>query len=113
MNPAEGGGATGRPVSSPAGASSHPAADLRRLQRAVHLDCRRLEDGTWNVTGGTAPHRVNANTRTCDCRDYQLHGQPCKHIARVLLAVGDAATLEALRHVVEQPKRARGPRAAA
>jgi len=110
-NPKVGGASRGRGVPRPAGPPG-PAANLRRLARAVHLDALRLEDRTWLVTGGTQSHIVSADARSCDCLDHQLRergdGYRCKHLLRVLLAEGDAGTWALLRVLVAQPTRARG-----
>lgn len=84
-----------------------------RLVRAVRqLDAERLGDGTWRVWGGTAPHIVDAETGSCDCADHRYRGGVCAHIVRVRLAIGDAATIAALREFLPAPApaRARRPR---
>ena len=81
--------------------------DLARLARAVHLSAERRPDGTWLVSGGAAPHVVNPDAGICDCADFACRGGPCKHLARVQLALGDPGTVSALGAVVPMPKRAR------
>ena len=91
----------------PADAGDAVTTDPRRLARAVHLDAERLADGSWRVTGGTAPHIVSADGSECACADFAMRRAVCKHRARVLLALGDATTLAQLGAVVPMPTRQR------
>lgn len=100
------GGARERPVTQPAGATSHPAAS-RRIARAVFLDCARLEDSRWRVTGGALPHVVTADGSECSCSDFLFHRSDCKHIGRVRLRLGDATMIAALCPIVPLPFRSR------
>jgi hypothetical protein len=84
---------------------------LDRLARAVHLDAARLATGVWRVSGGASAHEVSAGATTCDCADYGVRGGQCKHVLRVLLALGDPETLASLREIVTLPKRARARQA--
>lgn len=82
-----------------------------RLARAIRrLDCERLANAQWKVWGGAGVHLVDADTGSCDCRDYVYRGGVCAHIARVRLAVGDPATIAALRDLLPAPAPARAPR---
>ena len=79
--------------------------DPGRLQRAIHLHVGRQEDGSWLVTGGTAPHRVVAigGDLRCDCEDAGYRPGPCKHRLRVQLGRLGAPMLAALRTLVPKP----------
>jgi len=79
--------------------------DPGRLQRAIHLHVGRQEDGTWLVTGGTAPHRVLAvsGDLRCDCLDAAYRGSPCKHRLAVQLTRLGRPMLAALRGLVPDP----------
>jgi len=76
--------------------------DPGRLQRAIHLQVGRQPDGSWLVTGGTAPHRVAAidGGLVCDCADAGYRPGPCKHRLRVQLGRLGAPMLAALRTLV-------------
>ena len=78
------------------------AIEPGRLRRAVHLDAERLPDGSWRVTGGKGAHIVTADGSACDCTDYGVRQFVCKHRAAVLLRLGDADVLLALREFVPQ-----------
>jgi hypothetical protein len=75
--------------------------DLDRLARAIHLDDVRCGYGTM-VSGGSLAHRVD-DGGTCDCRDFEIRGGPCKHVLAVLLRNADAEVLKALRGLVPMP----------
>ena len=89
-----------------------PAKDpnLRRLARALFLDCKREGPGLYAVWGGARPHQVRLGKNNhCDCVDFGMNGGFCKHIARALLARGDQRVVRALRLLVPYPgKRVRG-----
>ena len=76
-----------------------------RLARAVHLDCERIGNGAWQVTGGVTAHVVDEHGAECDCFDYARRGEACKHILAVRLRLGDRETLEGLRLLVVLPTR--------
>jgi hypothetical protein len=61
------------------------------------LDCVRLDDGSWLVSGEGQPHVVTGAARWCDCLDFATRAKPCKHIYRVMISQGDAGVWRALR----------------
>lgn len=81
--------------------------DVFRLRRALHLDCVRVEDQSWLVSGTGATHIVSPSAASCDCADFAARGVLCKHRLRCLIAEGDAATWGALRALVTMPTRQR------
>ena len=81
------------------------AIDPRRLARALYLECQQEEPDTFRVWGGTQSHTVECGQVTrCNCVDFQMHGDGCKHVLRVLLAQGDAEVLRTLQLLVPYPK---------
>lgn len=78
---------------------------LARLARAVHLDCERIGNGAWQVTGGANAHVVGEDASSCDCFDHAQRSATCKHMLAVRLRLGDADTLAALRLLVAPPAR--------
>jgi hypothetical protein len=69
----------------------------------VHLDVRRLDADTWEVTGGRRPHRVGRATG-CDCEDAE---RPCKHLLALRLARAGPAIVLALRTLIPPPSEGR------
>src|SRR5882724_5858953 len=49
------------------------------------LVVRSLDAEHYRVTGGRAPHVVDATAATCDCADFAYRGRmrPCKHLRAV------------------------------
>jgi hypothetical protein len=84
--------------------------DLYRLCRAVHLDCERIADHRYRVSGAGHSYEVNLEAdRECPCPDAV---RPCKHVLRAMMAEGDRDTVQSLRAVVPLPGARRLIRAA-
>jgi hypothetical protein len=79
--------------------------DLARLQRAIHLDVKRLSDGRFLVAGTERRVVDLAAAFPCECPDARIQGGPCKHELAVRLQVGDADVLAALRSIVPRDGR--------
>lgn len=85
------------------------AVDVRRLARALYLECERETAGRYVVTGGAQAHVVEFGEEpSCDCTDFAVRGGPCKHLLCARLARLDAEIVEALRWLVPFPPPARG-----
>ena len=80
-----------------------------RLRRAIHLDATPIDVDTYLVTGGHENHTVNIvdGGCFCDCFDFHIHGDGCKHSLIVRLLGGDEAVVRALREIV--PRKAKAP----
>jgi len=87
--------------------------ELYRLCRALHLDCERIADQQYRVSGAGHAYTVNLrSTPECPCEDRTLAGQACKHLLRAMLAEGDRDVLQTLRVIVPLPGARRLIRAA-
>ena len=55
--------------------------DPMRVARALWLAVEKKSDGSWIVSGGSAPHRVVRlpDALECDCSDTVPADGPCKH----------------------------------
>ena len=84
--------------------------DTERLRRALWSDCRRVAPDRWLA----GDHVVLADGAylLCDCMDFTIHGDRCKHCLCVLLHAGDPTVVAALRMLVAEPARQRKMRAA-
>ncbi len=86
-----------------------------RLRRAVHLNAAPMDVDSWLVSDGSQDHTVNVvdGTCVCDCFDFRIHGDGCKHSLLVRLLGGDEAVVRALREIVPNSpgtqKKARDP----
>ena len=85
--------------------------NLRRLARAIHLECEREGPDVYRVSGGAEPHTVIVHDQgqgwTCNCIDYGVNGGICKHMIRVRLARGDEQVLRTLQLLVPYPSQRR------
>jgi SWIM zinc finger len=77
--------------------------DPARVRRSLTLSVQTVDDSSWIVTGGQAPHTVRreGGRWRCDCTDSLFNGgRPCKHrIAAYLSRRVDSRLLDALREV--------------
>ncbi len=82
-----------------------------RLSRAIHLDAVPIDVDSYLVTGGAENHTVNVRDGECfcDCFDFRLHGDGCKHSLLVRLLGGDEEVVLALREII--PKTATATKA--
>ena len=66
------------------------------------------------VTGGTDSHVVvvDGGWVRCDCPDFAMHGDGCKHSLACRLHGGDPAVVVALRQLIPEPAQRRKVRAA-
>ena len=73
-----------------------------RLTRAVHLTVNRIDVDSWLVSGGSQDHTVEVRDGECfcDCFDFHIHGDNCKHSLVVRLLGGDEEVVLALRQIV-------------
>ena len=76
-----------------------------RLARALWLDCRRVAFDRW--LAGDRVVLVDGGYLLCDCMDFTIHGDRCKHCLCVLLHAGDPTVVLALRMLVPEPARRR------
>src|SRR5204863_2917897 len=58
--------------------------ELKALELAARAKIVANDDGTWTVpsqsTGGTYRVITWPGAESCQCDDFQLRGQPCKHV---------------------------------
>ena len=82
--------------------------DSGRLQRAIWLDYQRVSLDQFLVTGGVDDHVVvvDGGYVRCDCWDYSIRGDGCKHALCVRLHGGDPEIVVALRRLIPRPSRA-------
>lgn len=71
---------------------------LDRLEKALSLKVTPLRTGPgqFRVTGGREPHYVDLVSEgvpPCDCGDFLMRGEACKHQLAVLLFIGDRRIL--------------------
>lgn len=62
------------------------------VQRALHLQVTNLGAGRFMVQGGAQPHYLDLydpEHRRCDCEDHAWRERICKHLAAVLITLGD------------------------
>ncbi len=80
-----------------------------RLRRAIHLTAKRIDVDSYLVTGGHENHVVNVvdGECRCDCFDFRIHGDKCKHSLLVRLLGGDEAVVKALPEIVPNHRGAR------
>lgn len=81
--------------------------DPGRLALAVHLDCRRIAPDRYLVSGGAGDQVlvIDGGWVRCDCSDYPIRGDGCKHCLCVRLHSGDPQVVAALRMLVPRPSR--------
>lgn len=67
-----------------------PGVDPYRLRRALDLNVRVADGGTYLITGGLEPHvvRLQGGILICDCAD-SARGNSCKHVLAVRMRNGD------------------------
>lgn len=78
--------------------------DHYTVARALHLDAERTGYGhTYWISGGERRHLVSLETDCCDCYQRVQLNRACKHLARALMAEGDANVLRELRWFIPLP----------
>lgn len=66
-----------------------PSAEKRvseAINRASTYQVLRSDEFEFEVISPERSHIVNIGTRSCSCRDWQLHGIPCSHAVAALLS---------------------------
>ncbi len=81
--------------------------DTGRLKRATWPEVQPVAPGRFLVRGGRAVHMVDIDRGwvRCDCADYSLRGDACKHCLVVRLHSGDPLAVKTLRQLVPAPGR--------
>ena len=79
-----------------------------RLARALWLDVKPVAPGRYLVSGGADGHVVvvDGGWVRCDCPDFAIRGDGCKHALACRLHSGDPTVVTALRMLVPRPTRA-------
>ena len=82
--------------------------DPTRLRRAIWLDVKPVAPDRYLVTGGADGHVVvvDGGWVRCDCLDFSIYGDGCKHALACRPHGGDPTVVVALRQLVPRPSRA-------
>ena len=88
--------------------------DSGRLAHAIYWDVKPVAPGRYLVSGGAAGHVVvvDGGRVICDCQDFAIRGDACKHALACRLHGGDPTVVKALRQLVPEPARRRKVRTA-
>lgn len=77
------------------------------VERALDLTVVAMGRGRFRVEGGYEPHYVDLydpeHTR-CDCEDHNWRNRLCKHLAAVLIRLGDYRMWCRLQELLESQK---------
>ena len=83
--------------------------DPGRLARAVWLDVEPEGFQRYVVTGGADGHvvEISGGWVRCDCPDFAIRGDACKHALAVSLTCGAPDVVRALRELIAEPAQRR------
>lgn len=78
---------------------------VETVQRAMELTVEMLGRGRFKVSGGYEPHYLDLydpEHNRCDCHDHNWRNRMCKHLAAVLIRLGDYRMWCRLQELLEE-----------